>query len=127
MSLSRPHPMITWATTSYRVNKLVTEMRMISGRFCIGSLLRHFYPNICGVCELCGEEVEDLPHILLPKCPRLAKQADKHFVFAKEFLKALVKASKKFYEIMFKHCWTRQFLLISLPRHKLNLNYLILG
>ena len=67
--------MITWATTSYRVNKLVTEMRMI--------LLRHFYLNICGVCELCGEEVEDLPHILLPKCPRLAKQADKLLVFAK--------------------------------------------
>ena len=42
MSLSRPHPMWTWATTPYRVNKCVTVSRMISGRFRAGSLLRHF-------------------------------------------------------------------------------------
>ena len=100
MSLSRPHPMWSWATTPYRVNKCVTVSRMLSGRFRAGSLLRHFYPHISGICELCGEEVEDLPHILLPKCPRLADQANKLIVFAADSLKVSVNANSIFFKIM---------------------------
>ena len=93
--------MWTWANTPYRVNKCVTVSRMLSGRFRAGSLLRHFYPHISGICELCCEEVEDLPHILLPKCPRLTDQANKLLDFAKDSLKVSVQAHIIFFTIMF--------------------------
>ena len=74
MSLSRPHPMWSSAVNSYQVNKCVVVARMISGRFRCGSLLRHFTPSCTGICELCGLEIEDLDHILIPKCPHLQER-----------------------------------------------------
>ena len=65
-----------FATSSYKVNKCVTVSRMLSGRFRCGSLLRHMYPSVSGDCELCGEEGEDLLHIVLPRCPFLKARAD---------------------------------------------------
>ena len=59
---------------------------MLSGRFRCGSLLRHLYLHISGLCELCGEELEDIPHILLPRCPQLSDRADILLRFAKEKL-----------------------------------------
>ena len=86
MSLSEPHPMWSTAVTSYKVNKCVVVGKMLSGRFRCGSLLRHFYPHISGLCELCGEELEDLPHILLPRCPHLQDRADILLRFANDSL-----------------------------------------
>ena len=99
MSLSQPHPMWSWATTSYQVNKCVLVSRMLSGRFRCGSLLRHFYQHVSGTCELCEEEVEDLPHILLPKCPLLKDRAVILNRFAKETLSVSEKATQLFTEI----------------------------
>ena len=75
MSLSRPHPMWLIADNSYKVNKCITVARMLSGKFCCGTLIRHFYPHVSGICELCYEALEDLPHILVPHCPRLKEKA----------------------------------------------------
>ena len=86
MSLSKPHPMWEYATTSYEVNKTITVSRMISGRFRCGSLLRHFYTNISGICELCTNELEDLPHILIPRCPNLHQRAAILMRYAREKL-----------------------------------------
>ena len=91
MSLSRPHPMWSWATTSYRVNKCIVVSRMLSGRFRCGSLLRHFYQHVSGICELCGEEVEDLPHILLPKCPLLT---DRDYILHRFAIDALTASER---------------------------------
>ena len=74
MSLSHPHPMWSSATTSYQINKCVVVARMLSGRFRCGSLLQHFSPTCSGICELCDQELEDLPHILLPRCHRLQER-----------------------------------------------------
>ena len=62
------------ATTSYQINKCVVVARMLSGRFRCGSLLQHFSPTCSGICELCDQELEDLPHILLPRCHRLQER-----------------------------------------------------
>ena len=86
MSLSKPHPMWQYATTSYKVNKTITVSRMISGRFRCGSLLRHFYTHISGICELCSNELEDLPHILIPKCPKLHNRAAILMTYSREKL-----------------------------------------
>ena len=90
MSLLKPHPMWQYATTSYKVNKTVTVSRMLSGRFRCGSLVRHFYPHITGLCMLCitdnTEEIEDLPHILVPRCPLLFSRASILLKFARESL-----------------------------------------
>ena len=40
--------------------------------------------HVSGICELCEEEVEDLPHILLPKCLLLKDKAVILHRFAKE-------------------------------------------
>ena len=76
MSLQRPHPMWSSAATSYQVNKCIVTARMLSGRYRCGSLLRHFSPSCTGICELCGEEQEDLSHILLPRCPLLQERKE---------------------------------------------------
>ena len=76
MSLQRPHPMWSSARTSYQVNKCVVTARMLSGRYRCGSLLRHFSQSCTGLCELCGEEQEDLSHILLPQCPLLQERKE---------------------------------------------------
>ena len=86
MSLSKPHPMFQYADNSYKVNKTTTVARMLSGRFRCGSLLRHFSPNISGICENCENELEDLPHILVPKCPALHQRAATLMNFALETL-----------------------------------------
>ena len=86
MSLRKPHPMWQMALTSYQVNKCITVSRMLSGRFKCGSLLRHMYPNISGICELCNKELEDLPHILVPRCPLLSEKALSLVTFARESL-----------------------------------------
>ena len=86
MSLCKPHPMWSFATTSYKVNKCVTVSRMLSGRFHCGNLLRHMYPSVSGVCELCGKECEDLLHIVLPRCPFLKARAENLLEYARATL-----------------------------------------
>ena len=63
--------MLTTAGTSYEINKMVVQLHMLSGRFRIGTLLRHFSDEISGVCELCGSESEDIIHLLVPRCKAL--------------------------------------------------------
>ena len=84
MSLSRPHPMWSSASSSYQVNKLVIVSRMLSGRYRCGSLLRHFTPTCSGICELCGLEIEDLNHILVPRCPSLHERRDLLISYARD-------------------------------------------
>ena len=86
MSLRKPHPMLQFADNSYKVNKITTVLRMLSGRFRSGSLLRHFSANISGICELCQTELEDLPHILTPRCPALHQRAAILMKFSNETL-----------------------------------------
>ena len=71
MSLLRPHPLLATSAHSYDVNKMVVQLRMLSGRYRVGTLLRHFSPGNSGICELCGTELEDLVHLLVPRCPAL--------------------------------------------------------
>ena len=71
MSVLRPHPILTTAAHSYDVNKMVVQLRMLSGRYRVGSLLRHFSPEQSGICELCGVELEDISHLLVPRCSAL--------------------------------------------------------
>ena len=59
---------------------------MLSGRFRCGSLLKHFYKHLSGVCELCSIEQEDLPHILTPRCPKLHQRVATLVAFARESL-----------------------------------------
>ena len=97
MSLTKPHAMYTHAVTSYQVNKCITVARMLSGRFRCGSLLRHFYPEkVSGICELCTLEIEDLPHIILPKCPPLYEKAESLLNFAQDTLSVCPSATKIF-------------------------------
>ena len=74
MSLSRPHPLWSTCKTSYDVNKSIIQSRMLSGRYRVGSLLRHFSPSCSGICELCSAETEDLAHLLLPRCVHLQER-----------------------------------------------------
>ena len=96
MSLSQPHPMWASATTSYQVNKCVVVARMLSGRFRCGSLLQHFSPACSGICELCDQELEDLPHILLPRCPHLQQRRPDLLLFARDTLSQSAVASNIF-------------------------------
>ena len=70
MSLLRPHPILSTAAHSYDTNKMIVQLRMLSGRYRVGSLLKHFSPSNTGICELCGTEEEDLQHMLI-RCPNL--------------------------------------------------------
>ena len=74
MSLLTPHPILKTVSHSYDVNKMVIQLRMLSGRYRVGSLLRHFSPSHSGLCELCGLEIEDLSHLLIPRCPSLQER-----------------------------------------------------
>ena len=97
MSLNKPHPMYACAVTTYQVNKIVTVSRLLSGRFRTGSLLRHFYPDkISGICELCSQELEDIPHIILPKCPKLKLKAQQLLNFAQYTLATCAPAAELF-------------------------------
>ena len=71
MSLLKPHPLLTTAGHSYDINKMIVQLRMLSGRYRVGSLLKHFATTNTGNCELCGLELEDINHLLLPRCPLL--------------------------------------------------------
>ena len=82
MSLSRPHPILSTAPNPYEVNKMTVQIRMLSGRYRVGSLTRHFSPDSSGLCELCGTEVEDLPHMLVPRCPLLEDRREALLDFA---------------------------------------------
>lgn len=100
MSLSRPHPMLRWASTPYQVNKCIVVSRMLSGRFRCGSLLRHFDKDVSGLCELCGEEVDRLTHILVPRCPRLADHAEYLRKYAADSLSVFPRAAAIFTSII---------------------------
>ena len=47
---------------------------------------RHFSANISCICKLCDTELEDLPHILVPKCPSLQQRAATLMNYARETL-----------------------------------------
>ena len=66
---------------------MVQQLRLLSGRFRVGSLLRHFSPGTSGVCELCGQELEDLPHLVLHRCPLLLERRNILYEYAIETLK----------------------------------------
>ena len=88
-SLLRPHPILYTASHSYEVNKMVVQLRLLSGRARLGTLLRHFNTGNTGVCELCCTEVEDLTHFLLPRCPKLQERSD----FLINYMQTLLGAS----------------------------------
>ena len=73
MSLLHPHPLLSTASHSYDVNKMIVQLRMVSGRYRVGTLVRHFAPANSGLCELCNQELEDLQHLLLT-CPFLQER-----------------------------------------------------
>ena len=54
MSVLRPHPILTTAAHSYDVNKMVVQLRILSGRYRVGSLLRHFPVNTLGFVNFVG-------------------------------------------------------------------------
>ena len=85
-SLLRPHPILSTAGHSYEVNKMTIQLRLLSGRGRLGSLLRHFSPDHSGVCELCHTELDDLHHLLVPRCPLLQEQVGVLRVYMKNFL-----------------------------------------
>ena len=74
MSVLRPHPILTTSGHAYDINKMIVQLRMLSGRYRVGSLLRHFSTEHSGLCELCGLEAEDIVHLLVPRCPKLLER-----------------------------------------------------
>ena len=82
-SLLHPHPILSTAGHTYDVNKMIVQLRLLSGRARLGSLVKHFAPGNSGLCELCHVEVEDLGHLLVPRCPHLVERAQ----MAKEYMK----------------------------------------
>ena len=78
----------------------MTVSRMLSGRFKCGSLLRHFDQQVSGLCLLCGEELEDLPHIILPRCLRLLERAKLLTKYAYEAFFESRAATTIFYNIL---------------------------
>ena len=76
MSLSRPHPILDTCPNPYELNKTTVQLKMLSGRYRVGSLTRHFSADSNGLCELCGTEVEDLVHLLVPRCPLLVDRRE---------------------------------------------------
>ena len=90
MSLLRPHPILTTAANSYDTNKLIIQLRMLSGRYRVGSLLKHFSPTNSGICELCGLEEETLSHLLLPRCPLLGERREHLITYSRNILKRSV-------------------------------------
>ena len=90
-SLLHPHPILHTAGHSYDVNKMIVQLRLLSGRARLGSLIRHFSPDNSGLCELCHEELEDLTHLLVPRCPHLTDRA----LTLRENMKKLVGNSER--------------------------------
>ena len=100
MSLTKPHPILLHAKTSYDTNRIITVCRMISGRFRCGSLTKHFSDHGTDLCELCGDAAEDLAHILVPHCVHLLDRADMLLRFATDTLSSCAQASNLFFDII---------------------------
>ena len=112
MSITHPHPILTTAGTAYEVNKMITQLRMLSGRYRVGSLLRHFSPTHSGMCELCESETEDLPHLLVPRCPKLQNRREALLEFSFSVLSKSEEAINIFNKLMASNEHTQvQFLL----------------
>ena len=71
---SLKYVLLTTTAHSYDINKMIVQLRMLSGRYRVGSLQRHFSHEHSGFCELCGLEVEDIIHLLVPRCPFLQER-----------------------------------------------------
>ena len=63
---------------------------------CRKDVERHFSPSCSGLCELCGNEVEDLPHILLPRCPHLQQRRADLLQFTRNTLSQSAVSSRIF-------------------------------
>ena len=100
MSVVKPHPILTTAGTSYDINKMIVQLRMLSGRYRVGTLLRHFSPEISGLCELCHLEDENIVHLLVPRCPVLHDRKQPLVEFAQSTLKHSPVATSIFNEII---------------------------
>ena len=47
-SLLKPHPILYTAKSAYEVNKMIVQLRLLSGRARLGSLTRHFLLRVMG-------------------------------------------------------------------------------
>ena len=100
MSLSQPHPILTTAGDSYDTNKLIIQLRMLSGRYRVGSLLKYFSANNTGICELCNSEEENLSHLLIPRCPLLKERRELLISYSRNILKHSLICSEIFEQIL---------------------------
>ena len=100
MSVLQPHPLLTTAGNSYDINKMIIQLRMLSGRYRVGTLLRHFSPKKSGVCELCMTEDEDIEHILVPRCSALKDKRAVLLGYAATILKHSELATEIFNKIL---------------------------
>ena len=73
---------------------------MLSGRYRVGSLLKHFSRTNSGICELCQIEEETLSHLLLPKCPFLQERKELLLVYSKNILQQSTVALEIFEQIL---------------------------
>ena len=70
-SLARPHRILTSAGSPYEVEKSLTVLRMLSGRYVTDHRARHWMPGSTGACRLCPASPQgpapkgDLAHQLL--------------------------------------------------------------
>ena len=100
MSLFHPHPLLTTAESSYDTNKMIVQLRMLSGRYRVGTLLRHFSPDKSGVCEICNLENEDLEHILVQRCYALKDKKAVLLEYATTILKHSQLATEIFNNVL---------------------------
>ena len=100
MSLCHPHPLLTTAENSYDTNKMIVQLRMLSGRYRVGTLLRHFSPDKSGVCEICNLENEDLEQILVPRCYALKDKKAVLLEYATTILKHSQLATEIFNNVL---------------------------
>ena len=99
-SLLKPHPILYTAASAYEVNKMIVQLRLLSGRARLGSLTRHFSAQSDGVCELCNNELEDLDHLLLPRCKALKDRAEILLTYMRDILKPSIPCSLIFDSIL---------------------------
>ena len=62
--------------------------------------MTHFSENDTDLCELCGDEPEDLVHIFVPHCVHLHDRADQLLIFAADTLSSCAPARNFFFETM---------------------------
>ena len=72
----------------------------LSGRYRVGSLLKHFSRTNSGICELCQIEEETLSHLLLPKCPFLQERKELLLVYSMNILQQSTVALEIFEQIL---------------------------